>query len=46
MEITEIEETMEEIKHYEEEEITWLSYISLSTAIIAIFAAITTLYPG
>lgn len=42
--LKQVEEAMEEIKHHEEEERSWLSYISLSTAIIAILTALAGLY--
>jgi len=42
--LKQVEEAMEEIKHHEEEERGWLSYVSLSTAIIAILTALAGLY--
>lgn len=42
--LKQVEEAMEEIKHHEEEERGWLSYVSLSTAIIAIVTALAGLY--
>jgi hypothetical protein len=42
--LKQVEEVMEEIKHHEEEREGWLSYISLSTAIIAIVTALVGLY--
>lgn len=41
--LKQVEEAMEEIKHHESEN-SWLSYISLSTAIIAIVTALAGLY--
>ena len=42
--LKQVEEAMEEVKHKEKEESRWLSYISLSTAIIAIITALAGLY--
>lgn len=42
--LKQVEEAMEEVKHKEHEESRWLSYISLSTAIIAIVTALAGLY--
>ncbi len=42
--LKQVEEAMDEIKHHEEEERGWLSYVSLSTAIIAIVTALSGLY--
>lgn len=42
--LKQVEEAMEEIKHHEAEERGWLSYVSLSTAIIAILTALAGLY--
>jgi Domain of unknown function (DUF4337) len=42
--LKQVEEAMEEVKHSEKEQAGWLSYISLSTAIIAIVTAIAGLY--
>jgi len=42
--LKQVEEAMEEVKHAEQEQSTWLSYISLSTAIIAIVTALAGLY--
>ncbi|MDD5400677.1 MAG: DUF4337 domain-containing protein [Sulfurimonas sp.] len=42
--LKQVEEAMEEIRHHEEEERGWLSYVSLSTAIIAIITALAGLY--
>ncbi|MDD2266261.1 DUF4337 family protein [Sulfuricurvum sp.] len=42
--LKQVEEAMEEVKHLEKEEAKWLSYISLSTAIIAIVTALAGLY--
>ncbi|MDD2384255.1 MAG: DUF4337 family protein [Sulfurospirillaceae bacterium] len=42
--LKQVEEAMEEIKHHEAEERGWLSYVSLSTAIIAIVTALAGLY--
>ena len=42
--LKQVEEAMEEVKHHEEEQQSWLSYISLSTAIIAIITALVGLY--
>ena len=42
--LKQVEEAMEEAKHLDKEESKWLSYISLSTAIIAIVTALAGLY--
>ena len=42
--LKQVEEALEEVKHKEEETDGWLSYISLSTAIIAIVTALVGLY--
>jgi hypothetical protein len=42
--LKQVEEAMEEVKHADKEESKWLSYISLSTAIIAIVTALAGLY--
>ena len=42
--LKQVEEAMEEAKHSDKEESKWLSYISLSTAIIAIVTALAGLY--
>lgn len=42
--LKQVEEALEEVKHKEEEVEGWLSYISLSTAIIAIVTALVGLY--
>jgi hypothetical protein len=42
--LKQVEEAMEEVKHKEKEMEGWLSYISLSTAIIAILTALVGLY--
>ncbi|WP_263833841.1 DUF4337 domain-containing protein [Sulfurospirillum oryzae] len=42
--LKQVEEALEEVKHKEEEAEGWLSYISLSTAIIAIITALVGLY--
>jgi hypothetical protein len=42
--LKQMEEAMEDVKHHDEEQSKWLSYISLSTAIIAIMTALAGLY--
>jgi hypothetical protein len=42
--LKQVEEALEEVKHNEEEQGGWLSYVSLSTAIIAIVTALAGLY--
>ena len=42
--LKQVEEAMKEAKHLDKEESKWLSYISLSTAIIAIVTALAGLY--
>lgn len=42
--LKQVEEAMEEVKHKEEEKTSWLIYVSLSTAIIAIVTALAGLY--
>lgn len=42
--LKQVEEAMEDVKHKAHEEESWLSYISLSTAIIAILTALVGLY--
>lgn len=42
--LKQVEEAMEEVKHLDKEESKWLSYVSLSTAIIAIVTALAGLY--
>ena len=42
--LKQVEEAMEDAKHHDAEESKWMSYISLSTAIIAIVTALAGLY--
>lgn len=42
--LKQVEEAMEEVKHMEQEKTNWLTYVSLSTAIIAIVTALAGLY--
>lgn len=42
--LKQVEEAMEEVKHLEKEKSDWLTYVSLSTAIIAIVTALAGLY--